>query len=146
MSTCSLTLYPYGKQPFSVGLSENNSQKDPIQPILTEESDVSVFSDLSYEFALSCGKTGPIRDIDVYINDILEPSIYNNGRILFPNKNTNDRRIFIDCYGFVKITLVVHHIDDTEHQYSTAYLPVLVRRGKLNDAVKAMVSYVDYIR
>ena len=142
MSTCSLTLHPYGKQPFSVGLSENDRRKGSIEQIITKTTDVCIFSDLSYEFALSCGETSPVREVDVYINDVYEPSIHNNGRILFPNKSTSDRRIFMDCYGFVEITLVVHDTDGVEHQYSTAYLPVLVRRGELNDAVKAMVSYV----
>ena len=45
-------------------------------------------------------------------------------------------------YGFVEITLVVYDTDGIERHYSTEYLPVLVRRGELNDAVKAMVSYV----
>ena len=142
MATCSLTLHPYGKQPFSVGLSENDGRKGSIEQIITKTTDVCIFSDLSYEFALSCGETSPVREVDVYINDVYEPSIYNNGQILFPNKSTSDRRIFMDCYGFVEITLVVYDTDGIEHQYSTEYLPVLVRRGELNDAVKAMVSYV----
>lgn len=142
MSTCSLTLYPYGKQPFSVGLAENDGRKGSIEQIITKTTDVCIFSDLSYELALSCGETSSAREVDVYINDVYEPSVYNNGRILFPDKRTSDRRIFMDCYGFVEITLVVYDTDGNEHQYSTEYLPVLVRRGELNDAVKAMVSYV----
>lgn len=142
MATCSLTLHPYGKQPFSVGLSENDGRKGSIEQIITKASDVCIFSDLSYEFVLSCEETSSAREVDVYINDVYEPSVYNNGRILFPDKRTSDRRIFMDCYGFVEITLVVYDTDGNEHQYSTEYLPVLVRRGELNDAVKAMVSYV----
>ena len=142
MATCALTLHPYGKQPFSVGLSENDSRNGSIEQLLTNATDICVFSDLSYEFTLSYRETSSVRDIDVYINDVHEPSVYNNGRILFPNKSTSDRRIFMDCYGFVEITLVIHDTDDTEHQYSTEYIPVLVRRGELNNAVKAMASYV----
>ena len=89
MDTCSLTLHPYGKQPFSVGLSENDGRKGSIEQIITKTTDVCIFSDLSYEFALSCGETSSVREVDVYINDVYEPSIYNNGRILFPNKSTS---------------------------------------------------------
>lgn len=142
MVTCSLTLHPYGKQPFSVGLSENDGRKGSIEQIITKATDVCIFSDLSYEFVLSCGEASSAREVNVYINDVYEPSVYNNGRILFPDKRTSDRRIFMDCYGFVEITIVVYDTDSNEHQYSTKYLPVLVRRGELNDAVKAMVSYV----
>lgn len=142
MGIYSLTLYPYGKQPFSVDLSENDGRKGSIEPIITKTANVCIFSDLSHEFVLSCGETNLVQKVDVYINDVYEPSVYNNGRILFPNKNTSDRRIFMDCYGFVQITLVIYDTDSTEHRYSTEYLPVLVRRGELNDSVKAMVSYV----
>lgn len=142
MSTCSLTLHPYGRQPFSVGLSENDERKGNIKQMITRATDVCIFSDLSYEFALSCEEISLVREVDVYINDVYEPSVYHNGRLLFPNKSTSDRRIFMDCYGFVEITIAVYDTDGIEHQYSTEYLPVLVRRGELNDAVKAMVSYV----
>ncbi len=142
MTSWSLTFHPYGKKSFSVELSENDRRKGSIEQIITKETDMCIFSDLSYEFFLSCEETSSIRDVDIYINDMYEPSVYNNGCILFPNKSTSDRRIFIDCYGFVQITLVVYDSDGVEHQYYTEYLPVLVRRGELNDAVKAMVSYV----
>lgn len=142
MTICSLTLHPYGKQLFSVGLLENNTQNSNVDQIITKEPDAYIFSDLSYEFILSRGEISSIKNVDIYINDVYEPSVYNNGHILFPHKSASDRRIFLDCYGFVKITLVVHDTDDIEHQYSTEYLPVLVRRGELNGAVKAMMSYI----
>lgn len=142
MATCSLTLQPYGKPPFSVGLSENDGRKSGIEQIITKSPDVCVFSDLSYEFTLSCEETIAIQEVNVYINDVYEPSVYNNGRIMFPGGSLSDRRIFIDCYGFVEISLIVSDADGNEYQYTTEYLPVLVRRGELNNAVKAMVNYV----
>lgn len=142
MATCSLTLQPYGKPSFSVELSENDERKNSIEQIITKSSDVCVFSDLSYEFALSCEETITIQDVNVYINDVYEPSVFNNGRIMFPGGGSSDRRIFMDCYGFVEISLVVSDTDGKEYQYTTEYLPVLVRRGELNNAVKAMVNYV----
>ena len=61
---------------------------------------------------------------------------------MFPGGGPSDRRIFMDCYGFVEISLVISDADGKEYQYTTEYLPVLVRRGELNNAVKAMVNYV----
>lgn len=142
MDICSLTLQPYGKPAFLVELSKNHEKNRTIDQIITKETDLCIFSDLSYEFALSCAETNVIQKVDVYINDVYEPCVYNNGRILFPNKSTSDRRIFIDCYGFVEITIVFYDTDGIEHQYHTNYLPVLVHRGELNNAVEAMVSYV----
>lgn len=142
MATCSLTLQPYGKPSFSVRLSENDGRKSTIEQIITKSPDICVFSDLTYEFALSCDETIAIQDVTVYINDVHEPSVYNNGRIMFPGGGPSDRRIFMDCYGFVEISLVISDADGKEYQYTTEYLPVLVRRGELNNAVKAMVNYV----
>lgn len=142
MDTCSLILQPYGKPSFSARLLEKDGRKGSIEQIITKSPDIYVFSDLSYEFALSYEETISVRDVNVYINDVHEPSVFNNGRILFPGRGASDRRIFMDCYGFVAISLVVFDAAGNEHQYTTEYLPVLVRRGELNNAVKAMVSYV----
>ena len=142
MTTCSLTLQPYGKPSFSIEMSENDGRKSSIEQIITKSPDVCVFSDLSYEFALSCEETIVVQDVNVYINDVHEPSVYNNGRIMFPGGGSSDRRIFMDSYGFVEISLVVSDNDGNEYQYTSEYLPVLVRRGELNNAVKAMVNYV----
>ena len=142
MTTCSLTLQPYGKPSFSIELSENDRRKSSIEQIITKSPDVCVFSDLSYEFALSCEETIVVQDVNVYINDVHEPSVYNNGRIMFPGGGSSDRRTFMDCYGFVEISLVLSDNDGNQYQYTSEYLPVLVRRGELNNAVKAMVNYV----
>ena len=68
MATCSLTLQPYGKPSFSVRLSENDGRKSTIEQIITKSPDICVFSDLTYEFALSCDETIAIQDVTVYIN------------------------------------------------------------------------------
>ncbi len=142
MVACSLTMYPYGKQAFTVDLFESNGKNERIDRILTESNGVSVFSDLSYEFSLTSENITDVQNVAVYINDVYEESVYRNGRILFPNRNASDRRIFLDCYGFVEIVLVISDSAGSEHWYETPYIPVLVRRGTLNDAVKAMVNYV----
>lgn len=142
MDTCSLILQPFGRQPFSVSLSENKEQRGSIERIISKTSNIQIFSDLSYEFAFFNGELNAIKDVTVYINDVYEPSIYSEGHLTFPNKGGGDRRIFIDCYGFVEIRLVTLDSEGIERQYATDFLPVLVKRGELNEAVKAMVSYV----
>lgn len=142
MDTCSLILQPFGRQPFSVSLSENKEQRGSIERIISKTSNIQIFSDLSYEFAFFNEELNAIKDVTVYINDVYEPSIYSEGHITFPNKGGGDRRIFIDCYGFVEIRLVALDSEGIERQYATDFLPVLVKRGELNEAVKAMVSYV----
>lgn len=143
MSTCSLTLMPFGKQAFRVGLLENDGRPAVMERVIEQNSESNiVFSDLSYEFILDCDFLSMIQNVRVYINEAFEPSTFNNGHICFPARSSSDRRIFLDCYGFVEISITLELTDETERYLSTEYLPVLVHRGQLNDSVKAMVSYV----
>ena len=143
MTSSSLTLIPYGKQSFTIGLLENDGRQGAVERIIehSKESN-SVFSDLSYEFILNREDIASIQDVRVYINDTYESATFNKGRICFPATGTSDRKIFLDCYGFVQLSLTLIMNDGSEQNLSSEYLPVLVRRGQLNDAVKAMVNYV----
>ncbi len=129
MATCSLTLHPYGKQPFSVGLSENDGRKGSIEQIITKTTDVCIFSDLSYEFALSCEKQ-VLFGKSMFTLMMCMSHLYTIMDKYCSRKSTNDRRILWTVM-VVEITLVVYDTDGIEHQYSTEYLPVLVRRGEL---------------
>ena len=143
MVTNSLTLIPYGKQSFTIGLIENDGHHDVMERIIDRwEENNSIFSDLSYEFVLNGEDIATVQDVRVYINDVYESSTFCDGRICFPDRTTSDRRIFLDCYGFVELSLILIMEDGTEHYFSSEYLPVLVQRVKLNDKVKAMVNYV----
>ena len=143
MSNCSLTLIPFGKQPFTIGLLENDERQLEMERSIENTGEVnSIFSDLSYEFSLENACTVEVRDVKVYINDIFEPSIYSEGRISFPSSGGGVRKIFLDWYGFVQLTFRLLLNDVCELCLVSNYLPVLVKRGELNDSVKAMVKYV----
>ena len=101
-----------------------------------------MFSDLRYELRFKGENLSTVRDVYVYINDVFEISTFNNGHISFPGRGTNDRRVFLDCYGFVELNLILLMEDGTKQYLSSGYLPVLVHRGELNESVKAMVTYV----
>lgn len=144
MTACSLTLHPYGKQPFTIGLLENDGCQAALEHIIEHSASNSnnIFSDLSYEFQLNCEDLSQIVDVRVYVNDAFESSTYSNGRICFPGRGASDRRIFLDCYGFVELSLTLVLVDGQEYTLNSEYLPILVRRGELNDSVKAMVNFV----
>ena len=115
MSTCSLTLIPYGRQPFTIGLLENDRSQGSVERIINHSSTgSSIFADLSYEFVLNTEDIAAVQDVRVYINDAYEQSIYNNGKIRFPARGASDRKIFIDCYGFVELSLSLMMEDGTE--------------------------------
>lgn len=144
MTTVSLTLSHEGKHSFIVNLFEDNiGQRTTVERIITEASENNcVFSDLCYDFSLNSKDLESIRDVRVYINDTYEPSVFYMGKIRFPDKNGFDRKIFMDCYGFVELQLKLIMEDKTELNLSSQYIPVLVHRNRLNESVKAMVNYV----
>lgn len=143
MERCSLTLAPYGKPRMSIAMTNAEIKQSQIDRIIEQtDSKKSIYSDLSYEFTIDGIDLSTIEGIYVYINDCYESCSYNNGVIRFPGRGGSDRRIFMDCYGFVEITLNIQLNDGSELNLRSEYLPVLVKKGQLNDSVKAMAQYV----
>lgn len=52
------------------------------------------------------------------------------------------RRIFLECYGFVQITLIFNDAQGNQQVKDTEYIHVLVRKGRQNDSVRRMTEYV----
>lgn len=140
---------------FNIGLVINNNDFE------TEiaESSFAVCSDCAYKFKIDCEqlcavsdiKVKEIEDIHVFINNVEvehEKCRWNKkGEICFTKDNTS--RLFIDCFGYVRITLVLELSNETELRLYSQYLPVLVRVVDeenntivLNEAVKEMAAYV----
>lgn len=143
MEHCSLTLAPYGRPRMSIAMTSAENKQSQFDRIIEQtESRKSVYSDLSYEFFLDGIDLSQIDGVYVYINDCFENCSYSNGAIRFPGRGGSDRRIFIDCYGFVEIAITLRFKDETEVSFRSEYLPVLVKKGQLNDSVKAMAQYV----
>lgn len=146
MDGCSLDLISHGKGSFRIFLSESDREQGSVERIINNFSARNgIFADLSYKFILNT-KGFAIKGVHVYVNDSYEYSTYNNdnGEICFPakGKDIGDRKIFLDCYGFVELTLSLVLDDDTEKMWFSDYLPVLVKKGELNDSVEAMVKYI----
>ncbi len=143
MERCSLTLVPYGKPRMSIAMTNTEIKQSQIDCIIEQtDSKKSIYSDLSYEFTIEGVDLSKIEGVYVYVNDCYESCSYNNGVIRFPGGGGSDRRIFMDCYGYVEITLNIQLNDGSELNLYSEYLPVLVKKGQLNDSVKAMAQYV----
>lgn len=143
MGQYALILTPFGKQPLTINLFENDERRLPIDRII-EQSDKSwsVFADLSYDVQLICNRLADVQNIFFYVNDCFEQCRYQSGQIRFLTKGGGDRKIFLDCYGFVEISIVIQFADETEARLHSSYLPVLVKKGALNNSVKAMADYI----
>lgn len=143
MECCSLTLAPYGKPRMSIAMTNVDVKQSQFDRVLEQiDSQKNIYSDLSYEFCLDGVDLSQIDSVCVYINDCYENCSYENGIIRFPGRRSSDRRIFIDCYGFAEIALTLQLKDGSEISFRSEYLPVLVKKGQLNDSVKAMAQYV----
>lgn len=143
MSHCFLTLKPYGKQPSLIELSTSNKFELSAENIVEQVySDVFVYSDLSYEMELKFDDDIQILNVLVYINEINEPCTYNDGVIRFSDNIYQKGKVFLDCFGFVSISLLIQFIDGIELNYESEYIPVLVKKGNLNESVRLMIHYV----
>lgn len=141
MDQCKLTLHPYGKPSLTIKLSSSEEHKLSIEQIV--ESSESVFSDLSYKAQIDGVDTTSVQQVLFYVNGNFEQCQFSNGQIRFPaNDKRGDRRIFLDCYGFVEITIVLKYVDLDDVRLHSNYLSVLVRKGTLNNSVKAMAEYI----
>lgn len=141
MNHFTLVLTPYGRQPIVITLTNEESYKSSVDKMV--ESTESVFSDLSYEAKLDENIIDNILEVDFYVNDIFEQCNFSEGHITFPAKGESVyRKIFMDCYGYVEISLVIKYSDQTILKLHSKYLAVLVKKGELNDTVKAMANYV----
>lgn len=84
-----------------------------------------------------------ISNLKVFVNGepVSANYIPDTGMITFFDESFG-ARIFLECYGFVQITIVYDDEDGNHHVYDTEYIQVMVRKGKQNDSVKRMTEYV----
>lgn len=137
-----LVFRPAGRPPFTVDLYPEGVESPSRGPSSFLHAGTAVFSDLNYDFILNYRGPEDLEDVQFYVNDIFEPSIFSEGKIRFSESGPSGKWIFRDCYGFAEVSLVLETPDGRERKYHTPPLPVLVRSGQLNQAVKAMVRYV----
>lgn len=52
------------------------------------------------------------------------------------------QRIFLECYGFVQITLIFDDVNGNQQIRDSEYIHILVRKGRQNDSVRRMTEYV----
>lgn len=137
----SLTLFPHNRSSMTVPLFEDSGAPLTIEDIA--ESTSTIFSDLTYTAQLTGLESNLINRLEVFINGKSVDCVVRDGGISFPAKNGKGHfRIFLDCYGFVEISLVLELKTEEILQLRTGYIAVLVHKGALNDSVQAMVDHV----
>lgn len=142
MSSYILKLKPYNKPDIRINLFESNDKNEYLGNFNVEEIDI--YSDLSYSAFIESVDAIEIEDIEFFINGNSENCIYKNGEIRFPEKNKNDynKRIFLDCYGFAEISIVLKPFNQELILLKSNLIPILVKKGNLNDSIKHMANFV----
>ena len=138
MSQYVLELYAYSRPPLQLSLS-----KEKVLLPIEERVSLSwecVYADLGYSAHIIGDATESITSVNVFVNDIYIPCTYENGHIAFSDKR---KRLFLSCNGFVELTIILDLLSGEELILYSPLLSVMVRRGMMNDTVKAMVEYID---
>lgn len=101
-----------------------------------------VFCDHKYQAQLM-NSAEPIENLRVFVNG--EPVRINyssdSGHITFFDDSFG-ARIFLECYGFVQITVLYNDANGNQFLRDTEYIQVMVRKGRQNDSVRRITEYV----
>ncbi len=146
MTSGYLTLIPLGRESsasFQAALWEEDERVWDVEESLRQAKQAhGVFFDQPYEFVLHGDSLDEVSDVRVYINDVDTPALYQQGRLRFFVQEGLQGRVFLDCYGYVTVRLTLLFQNGETQNLCTGYMPVLVRKGALNDSVCAMMRYV----
>lgn len=101
-----------------------------------------IFADQIYNMRLEGVPENAHVDISFFVNDEEIPVTYQNGDLLVTNTYRN--KIFEDCYGFVEISLIIKDLESNDEFYlHSDFLPVLVKKGQINNSINDMLKYVN---
>lgn len=141
MASYRLYLTPENNQsPIEISLSMGLRDFASLDRI--DSSAAGIFSDQVYYIRLDGIPENAHVDILFFVNDEEVPITYQNGDLIISNTYRN--KIFEDCYGFVEISLVIKDLESNdEFNLHSNYLPVLVKRGRINDSINRMLNYVN---
>ncbi|MBE6069326.1 MAG: hypothetical protein E7211_16805 [Clostridium lundense] len=98
-----------------------------------------VYSDMEYDALIYFEEE--IEDIKIYVNDTLRQCFYNDGKISFNAAEFLDKRIFLNYFGYVSITINIKTAKGNYEFYSK-YLDVAVRDNISSELTRKMVSYI----
>jgi len=143
MGNYALEIMPYGRPSFTIDLVEGVHKGllfDRIGEL--SNSTQNIYSDSEYKFRIICPNIEDVQGVKFYVNDALVSTVHESGRIVFQSGRERGDRVFLDCYGYTEIDIMLRLSDGGELQFHSQYLPILVRKGALNGSVDAMAEYV----
>lgn len=130
----SITLKPYKLSELNIPL-ENKPFEFSFETI-EKSLQNKVYSDKTYDISFNCDYSS-IKDVDLFINGFRVDCTYSNGDFIL-----KDKRLFIDSFGFVQISVNLVFIDENSINLSTPFLSVMIKDSSISQSLRLMAEYV----
>lgn len=140
MNELVLRLLPDNQEPQELVLQQHQLSRSILD--MTNATSSYVFNDYKYRAQIvNCDEE--INNLVFLLNGKEIGITYSpdTGMITFQDYSFG-QRIFLECYGFVQITLIFDDAQGNQQVRDTEYIHVLVRKGRQNDSVRRMTEYV----
>ena len=140
MSELVLRLLPDNQEPQELVLQQHRLSSSILD--MANATFSYVFNDYKYHAQIAnCNES--ISNLIFLLNGKKIGITYSpdSGMITFQDYSFG-QRIFLECYGFVQITVIFDDAQGNQHVRDTEYIHVLVRKGRQNDSVRRMTEYV----
>ena len=136
MENYSLKLKPYNLDSINVKLYDDQKKFDfeKIDNALLNK----VYADKTYDIQL-VGKLDDVKSVSLYINGFEKESNYYNGQFDFYD---NNKRIFIDNFGFVQISAVISYFNNDEITLYSDYFSVMIKENETSNSIRKIADYV----
>ena len=115
-------------------------QKSPVFDLLNITSCISnkVYSDKTYSIKLIADYSN-ILEVDLFINGFNIGAKFYNGDFKL---NDDKKRVFIDTFGFVQLSLSIVYNDGSNVVFFSDFLNVMIKDDYLNQNIRKMADYI----
>lgn len=140
MNELVLRLIPDNQEPQELALQQHRLSTSILD--MANATTSYVFNDYKYRAQIgNCNET--INNLVFLLNGKEIAITYSpDTRMIAFQDYSFGQRIFLECYGFVQITLIFDDAQGNHQVRETEYIHVLVRKGRQNESVRRMTEYV----
>lgn len=141
----SLVLTPRGGEETRLTLAHSKPHGIDLENM---SSNTYIISDREYKISVIGleHKQAKIQNVHLIINEEVVSTYYAGGTFYFLPEGSRWDKLFIDCYGFVRLTISFKDANSDKEEpetFSTGLISVLVKKGPINSLVKDMMRYVS---
>ena len=101
------------------------------------DSNQCVYDNYDYEFSIVSKLNEPLNIESVYVNDEDVDCVISNGRDNIKIIPQNSKKIFLGCYGIVRLSVIINEIE-----YTSPYISVFIKEENYNKDIDSMIKYI----